>query len=384
MKIICAETVLLGQEAFSYAGEVSIIPDREITRNDLLDADALIVRSKTQIDRNLLHDTPIKFVGTATAGCDHINAEDLEQREIYWCASPGCNANSVSEYVVAALLTLGQRYDFDLAGKTIGVIGCGNVGRRVVKKCKALGMNVLRNDPPLAATLTDPDFLPLETLLAQADIVTLHIPLEKEGPWPTARIADYRFFEQFKPNTLFINAARGSVCDYDALLAAKQADLVSYMVIDVWSPEPMFRTDVLKMADLASPHIAGHSYEGKLNGTIACYNELCNFFEIPKTWDIAASLPKPEIQTLNMDCTERDDEEVLHKIIQSIYDIKTDDHLIRAAAVPDEIDRARNFDTLRKNYRIRREFMNTEVNLHHAPKSLYRKVRAMGFLTSER
>ncbi len=380
MKIICAETVLLGNEALSNAGETVVIPDREITRNDLLDADALIVRSKTQINRELLHDTPVQFVGTATAGSDHIDAAYLEQRGIYWSASPGCNANSVSEYLVAALLTLGRRHGFDLEGKTIGVIGCGNVGSRVVKKCEALGMNVLRNDPPLAATSTDPDFLPLEHVLAESDIVTLHVPLIKEGPWPTTRMADYRFFEQLKPGALFINASRGSVCDYDALLDAKQAGAISRMVIDVWSPEPAFRTDVLKMTDLASPHIAGHSYEGKLNGTVACYNELCNFFEIPKVWNVAASLPEPEIPTLAIDCAGRDEEEVLHEIIKQIYNSETDDRLIREAAVPDEIDRARNFDTLRKNYRIRREFMNTQVDAQNASAELKQKIRALGFV----
>jgi len=380
MKIVCAETVLLGYEAFLNAGKTVIIPDREIIRNDLLDADALIVRSKTRITRELLHGTPVKFVGTATAGTDHIDAAWLESKGIYCSASPGCNANSVSEYLVAALLVLGRRHGFDLEGKTIGVIGCGNVGSRVVRKCEALGMNVLRNDPPLAAISTDPDFLPLETVLAESDIATLHVPLVKEGPWPTDRMADYRFFEQLKPGAIFINAARGNVCDYDALLDAKHGGAVSRMVIDVWNPEPAFRQDVLKMADLASPHIAGHSYEGKLNGTIACYNELCNFFEIPKTWNVAASLPKPEVPTIEIDCTERNDEEVLHEIVRQVYDIEADDALIRKADARDEIERARNFDTLRKNYRTRREFKNTQVVAQNASEELRRKVKAMGFV----
>ncbi len=383
MKIVCAETVLLGQEAFSNAGETVVIPDREIGPADLIDADALIVRSKTKINRELLKGTSVKFVGTATAGTDHIDIDALEAHEIYWCASPGCNANSVSEYLVAALLTLGQRHTFNLAGKTIGVIGCGNVGHRVVKKCEALGLNVLRNDPPLAATSTDPDFLPLERVLTESDIITLHVPLIKEGPWPTERMADYRFFEQLKPGALFINAARGNICDYDALLDAKTGGAVSHMVIDVWSPEPAFRTDVLKMADLASPHIAGHSYEGKLNGTIACYNELCNFFEISKDWNMASSLPHPEVPSIEIDCTHLEEEQVLHQIIQRVYDIEIDDRLIRTAAVHDEITRARNFDALRKQYRIRREFSNTEVVLQHAPNTLHRKIKAMGFMTRD-
>lgn len=380
MKIVCAETVLLGHEAFSHAGKTVVVPDREITREHLHDADALVIRSKTKATEELLRGTPVKFVGTATAGTDHIDAAWLERHGIYWTAAPGCNANSVSEYLVAALLTLGDRHGFDLEGKTIGVIGCGNVGSRVVKKCHALGMDVLRNDPPLAAVSSDPDFLPLEHVLAESDIITLHVPLVKHKPWPTERMADYLFFEQLKAGAVFINAARGSVCDYDALLDAKAGGAVSRMVLDVWSPEPAFRTDVLKMADIASPHIAGHSYEGKLNGTIACYNELCNFFETDRTWDVAASLPAAEVPHISIDCKGRNDEEVLLDIVRQVYDIETDDRLVREAGDSHcEIDRARNFDSLRKNYRIRREFHNTAVLAENASETLERKIKALGF-----
>ena len=151
MKIVCAETVLLGREAFSNAGTTVVIPDREITRDDLLDADALLVRSKTKTNAELLGGTPVQFVGSATAGTDHMDTAWLESNGFYWCASPGCNANSVSEYVIAALLVLGRRHGLDLESRTIGVIGCGQVGSRVAAKCEALGMRVLRNDPPLAA-----------------------------------------------------------------------------------------------------------------------------------------------------------------------------------------------------------------------------------------
>jgi erythronate-4-phosphate dehydrogenase len=379
MNIVCAETVSLGYEAFQHAGTTTIIPDREITRDHLLDADALIVRSKTHITRELLAHTPVKFVGTATAGTDHIDAAALESMGIYWCASPGCNANSVSEYLVAGLLVLGRRHGFDLVGKTIGVVGCGNVGSRVVKKCAALGMNVLRNDPPLAAAGTDPDFISLAAMLPECDVVTLHVPLVKHKPWPTEWLADYLFFEQLKPGAVFINAARGSVCDYDALLTARQSGAVSRTIIDVWNPEPAFRTDVLKLVDLASPHIAGHSYEGKLNGTVTCYNELCNFFEIPKLWNVAESLPDPEVPLVRVECAGRNDDEVLHEVISQVYNIETDDRLIRDAAAHCEIDRARNFDTLRKNYRMRREFKYTKVDAPGASESLRNKLKAMGF-----
>ena len=380
MKIVCAETVLLGYEAFSGAGETVIIPDRKICRDDLIDADALIVRSKTKIQRELLHNTSVKFVGTATAGTDHFDDAWLASNGIYRCAAPGCNANSVSEYVITALLVLARRHGFDLEGRTMGVIGCGNVGSRVVAKCEALGMKVLRNDPPLAAARTNPDYHPLQAVLAESDIVTLHVPFITTGPWPTNRMADYRFFEQLKPGAIFLNASRGSVCDYDALLDAKQGGAVSRMVIDVWNPEPAFRTDVLEEADLASAHIAGHSFEGKLNGTVACYNEFCNFFEIQKKWDVSACLPDPQVPSLEIDCAGRDDEDVLNQITQSVYDIQADDAFLREAVDHDEINRARNFDRLRKHYRQRREFFNTQVHVTNATDAQIRKIKSLGFL----
>lgn len=379
MKIVCAETVLLGKVAFETLGETVVIPDREISRDDLLDADALIVRSKTRVDRDLLEGTPIKFVGTATAGADHLDTSWLERRGIYHCAAPGCNANSVSEYLIAALLTLAHQHQIILEGKTIGIIGCGNVGRHIIQKAKALGLSVLRNDPPLQATGNDPDFIELSDLLAQSDIVTLHVPLVREKPWPTFKMADYLFFEKIKPGALFINAARGSVTDYDALLLAKKSEIVSHAVIDVWDPEPAFRSEILTAADLATAHIAGHSYEGKLNGTVAIYQECCNFFEIEKRWNIAAALPSPEVENIHINCAKQTDEEILHNIIRQVYDIKADDTLLRTAANLPEQERARTFDTLRKTYRVRREFGNTTITTTHASQRILQKLRALGF-----
>ncbi|MCF7848944.1 MAG: 4-phosphoerythronate dehydrogenase [Kiritimatiellales bacterium] len=379
MKIVCAETVLLGEEAFQTIGDTVVIPDRAITRDDLIDADALVVRSKTKINRALLDGTPVQFVGTATAGSDHMDAKYLNARGIGWCASPGCNANSVSEYVIAALLSLRTRHGLNLQGKTIGVIGCGNVGSRVLKKCEALGMRILRNDPPLAATSADPDFQPLETVLAESDIVTLHVPLVKEKPWPTLYMANHHFFSHLRPGAVFINASRGKVTDSDALVHARNNYAVSHAIIDVWDPEPAFRTDLLATADLASAHIAGHSYEGKLNGTVNVYNELCHFFEIVRKWDVSVSLPVPEVPKVAIDASGLDDETALHEIVKQVYDIELDDANIREAAVKNDAARAKNFDALRATYRVRREFMNTTVDAQNASVELKGKIQALGF-----
>lgn len=379
MKIICAETVLLGQDAFIHAGTVEVIPDREIRREHLLEADALIIRSKTKITPELIEDTPIRFIGTATAGTDHMNLAYLKQKNIHACSAPGCNANSVGEYITAALLTLSNRTGECLKNKTIGIIGCGNVGKRVIEKCAALGMNILRNDPPLEAETQGTPFIALEKLLAESDIVTLHVPFINEGPWPTDQMANADFFRQLKPNAIFINASRGNVVDYDALLEARKNGTVSQMVIDVWDPEPAFRTDIMEIADLATPHIAGHSYEGKLNGTIQVYQAYCNFFGIKPTWDIQASLPAPEHPNLQLQSPLLDETEALHSLVRTLYNIEKDDRLLRKAAVPQKPIRAQNFDALRKNYRRRREFMHTCVEPHAAPPKLKKTIQALGF-----
>ncbi len=379
MKIVCAETVLLGGEAFSLAGECRVLPDREIRHEHLLDTDALIVRSKTKIDESLLHDVPVRFVGTATTGTDHMDTDWLDHQEIHWCAAPGCNANSVSEYLTAGLLLLGKRHQYLIEGKTIAIIGCGNVGKRMIGKAEALGMKTLRNDPPLAVPDKRAEYLPLEAVLTQADIVSLHVPFVAEGPWPTKKMAGSAFFKQLKPEALFINAARGSVCEYDTLISARQAGTVSQTILDVWDPEPAYRNDLLEMADIATPHIAGHSCEGKLNGTIACYNALCNTFGLEKKWRNATSLPPPECPFIEADAADRHDEAVLHEIVKQVCNIEEDDRLLRSLESDDEIERARHFDALRRNYPARREFHNTTVVLQNSTGKLRRKTAALGF-----
>ncbi|HKL21473.1 MAG TPA: 4-phosphoerythronate dehydrogenase, partial [Tichowtungia sp.] len=278
MKTVVAETVMLGREAFETLGDVNVIPDRQIGPEHLTDADALVIRSKTKITPELIDGSPLRFVGTATAGFEHIDFQWLEKKEIEWTASPGCNADSVGDYITAALLYSHTYKGVGIDGKTTGIIGVGQVGSRVAKRAEALGLRVLLNDPPRAEKEGDANFESLETLLTESDIVTLHVPLETETPWPTWKMANRDFFEKIKPGAVFINASRGKVFDADALLAAKAAGTVSHAILDVWDPEPQIRADVLAAADIGTPHIAGHSLEGKLNGTLQVYEAACRFF----------------------------------------------------------------------------------------------------------
>jgi len=380
VKIVCASSVLFGREAFRTLGDVVVVPDYELSNEILKDADALIVRSKTKITEALLAGTRVEFVGTATAGYDHVETEYMDYADIAWCAAPGCNANSVSEYVVAALLCLGQRHHFELAGKTIGVVGVGQVGGRVVKKAEALGMNVLRNDPPLALSSDEPGFALLEDVLREADIVTLHVPLTRTGQFPTLHMADCHFFEHMKPGCLFMNAARGEAVDSDGLLFALEKGFVGHAVLDVWEGEPLIPRKLLEKIDIGTSHIAGWSFEGRLNGTLQVYREACHFFETAPTWaPEEKNLPPPRVPEILVDAKGKSDESVLWEIVRVAYDIEADDRALRASLVREEPARATHFDTLRRTYPDRREFVATKVRLANASPELEQKVVALGF-----
>jgi len=373
MKTVVAETVLLGREAFETLGEVVVIPDRQIGPEHLKDADALIIRSKTKVTPELIEGSAVRFIGTATAGFEHLSwlaSRSSALQSVGWCAAPGCNADSVADYMTAALLTLHTKHGVELEGKTLGIIGVGQVGSRVAKRAEALGLRVLLNDPPRAAKEGDQGFQCLEKLLAESDIVTLHVPLIKEKPWPTLKMADCRFFEQLKPDAVFINASRGKVLDSDALLHAKANGIVSHAVLDVWDPEPAIRADVLNIATIGTPHIAGHSFEGKLNGTVQAYREACHFFETAPVWDPAPLLPAVTVPELKIDSSGKDDLEVLAEAVAAIYDIGIDQLSVEDIG---------KFDKLRVHYRVRREFKNTTISLSELRPSLLKRLHHAGF-----
>ncbi|MGD9782825.1 MAG: 4-phosphoerythronate dehydrogenase [Kiritimatiellia bacterium] len=380
MNLVCASSVLHAREAFSGLGDVRILPERDIRREDLLDADALIVRSKTRVNAELLEGTPVAFVATATAGADHFDVPFLNDAGIAWTASPGCNANSVAEYAVAAFLLLARRQAGGLSGRTLGIVGAGQVGSRVAKKAELLRLRVLRNDPPLALQTGSADFLPLDSVLADADILTLHVPLESSGPFPTRHLADCRLFGKLKPGAAFLNTSRGAVVDTDSLQCALDHRLLSACALDVWENEPELPPPVFDAADFLTPHVAGYSLEGLLNGTLHCYRELCHFLEVEPGWtpDPRRLPPAPAIE---IDAAHRPDDEVLADLLSAACPIPADDLAWRAEtrAAADPADLRRRFDRFRKNYQSRREFSAIRVHLSHASPALLETVAALGF-----
>ena len=379
MKTVCASSVLYGKEAFETLGEVVVLADNEISPYVLQDADALIVRSKTRVDQKLLEDTNVSFVGTATAGMDHFDTDYLNHALIAYSAAPGCNANSVSEYVIAALLNLSDRFGIVLDGMTMGVVGVGEVGSRVVQKAVALGMKVLRNDPPLELATCDPDFVSLYDMLEESDIVTLHVPLIDKGHFPTRKLANCHFFANVKPGAIFINTSRGEVMDSDMLYHAIKHEAISRAVLDVWENEPMISRELMDVVDIATPHIAGHSFEGRLNGTLAVYREACHFFETEPTWEPDETLfPKAPEVTIGQH-NGLSDETVLLDIVRSAYRINEDDQQLRNAAELDDAAFSKTFVNLRRKYHPRREFTAVNVHTNDAEPELIQKIAALGF-----
>jgi len=378
MNIIVDENIPYGADAFGTIGNVTTMSGRSMTAETVRDADALIVRSVTKVNNKLLGDSRVRFVATATIGTDHIDTDYLAQRGIGFASAPGSNANSVAEYVTAAMLVLSRRKATALAGKTIGVIGVGNVGSRVVKKAEALGMRVLQNDPPLKRKTGKDRFRPIEELF-EADYITLHVPLTQEGQDKTLHLADEAFIAKMKKESVLINSSRGAVVNGSELLRSIESHHLGGVVLDVWEEEPAIDPDLLRRVDLASPHIAGYSFDGKVAGTRMVYESACKFFREKPTWKPENVMPPSAVPTLNLYGHAINEEDLLLEAVKSVYDIEADDRRLRRLLdlAPDE--QGPYFDRLRKEYPVRREFFNTEVNLTHRTPSAEAKLTGIGF-----
>ena len=364
-------------EAFSTLGDVRLMSGRKMSPADVRGADLLVVRSITKVNEALLAGSRVRFVGTATIGTDHVDLPYLERRGIAFSAAPGCNANSVSEWFAGSLLEMAARKGFSLEGKSLGIVGVGNVGSRVEQKALALGMKVVRNDPPLAEKTGDPKYRPLEEALA-ANVVTMHVPLEKGGRHPTFHLAGRAFFERLGRGKGFVNAGRGASVDEPALRDALRQGRLLFSVLDVFEGEPAISAETVLLADLVSPHVAGYSFEGKVNGTSQIYAAACRHLGATPSWDPASvlgekrSLPFAPTGNLLAD---------LLAVVRSSHDVRDDDRDLRAAVGSPEPGPA--FDALRKNYRKRREFSNTMVRILKPDARLAAILRALGFGVEE-
>jgi len=379
VKIIADANIPFVKDCFLSIGEVEVFAGGEIRPDVVVDADCLLVRSVTRVDSDLLAGSRVRFVGTATIGFDHIDVEYLMRNNIGFASAPGSNANSAAEYVIAGLLEIGRKYKIRLEGKSIGIIGVGNVGSRVEKKVRALGMKVLLNDPPLQRETGDAKYLPLEELY-DCDFITLHTPLTFEGADKTFHLADEKFFKSLKAGCVFFNTSRGRVVDTGALKASVQSGQLETTVLDVWENEPNIDTELLEMIDIGTPHIAGYSLDGKIAGMIRIYKAACGYFGLNAKFDVEDFLPEPPVPQIKIEPTAGSEQDVLRGAVDKVYRISEDDLKLRRILDVPATKRGEFFDDLRKNYPVRREFQNTKIEFAtEGTENLSKKLKGIGF-----
>ena len=372
MNLLIDENIPFAREAVASLGQVTTAPGRAISPEMVRDVDILVVRSITRVDARLLAGSHVGFVATATIGTDHIDQAYLQQRGIGFSSAPGSNAESVAQYVTAALCEAAQAQGRSLLEMSIGVVGAGNVGSRVARDARALGMTVLVNDPPRARAEGGEGFVGLREAGA-ADVVTLHVPLTRSGRDATAHLADADFFAQMRLGSIFINTARGGVMDQAALAEALKMGRPALAVLDVWEDEPAVDPAMLAVCHkdndgapavlIATPHIAGYSYDGKVRGTEMVYRAACDWLKTPAVWQASDVMPQAAVARLELATQGRATLEIVSEAVRTVYDIRDDDAAFRALTYVGASERAAFFDRLRKEYPVRREFSNTTVTL---------------------
>ena len=356
MEIVADQNIPYVAEAFSDFGNVTLYPGREITSALLTHCDCLLVRTVTRVDQPLLDKSDVKFVGTATIGTDHIDTSYLQNHKIGFSNAAGCNAEAASEYVVSGLFALSEKKQFDPFKRRAGIIGFGNVGSRLYQKLNTLGIECLVNDPFINQHhYPGVTFVDLDRLMADCDLISLHVPLTtaKTSTHPTYHLFDNDKLQQLQTNCVLINAARGEVIDNSALasLLDKRDDISVFL--DTWENEPKINTDLVNKVDLATPHIAGYSVEGRLRGTQMILNAACQHFNCQSSWTMKSLLPA----TYNLSVDETTNRTVFwQKLFSQHFNIWRDDAALRKAVNDHSSDFSKAFDALRKVYPDRLEY----------------------------
>ncbi len=357
MIIAVDEAIPYLQKALGNLGEIRPFSSGSIDPRDVRDAGALVVRSVTRVGSDLLEGSRVRFVGTASVGTDHLDLPYLQARGIRVANAAGCNANAVAEYLVAALLAMAARKNWDLSAMTIGIIGVGHIGSLVEKKAAAIGMTPLLCDPPLRETTGDNRYGFLEDII-DADVLSLHVPLTLDGPYPTRHMIDHNVLQRLTRRQLIINTSRGSVVSGSALHRALRERRIAGAVLDVWENEPHIDFELLDMVDIGTAHIAGFSQDGKATGTAMVLDALCDFLGVEATWDSRSVLPGTE-RLLPKDGMKGQD--LVHSVVSRAYDVRRDDRSLRALKQLPKAAAAESFERLRISYAFRPEFSHFVV-----------------------
>ena len=371
MKIIIDDKIPYIQGAFEGVAEVIYLPGAKTTPAIVKDADVLITRTRTICNEQLLAGSAVKFIATATIGYDHIDTEYCRTAGIQWTNAPGCNSKSVEQYIASALLVLAQKNNWILAEKCIGIVGVGNVGSKVATVCKLLGMKVLLNDPPRERAEGRGDFISLQRVLDEADIISLHVPLNMTGEDATFHLCNRTFFTSLKRKPVLINSCRGEAIDTTSAKEALRVGQLSGFVCDCWENEPDIDLELLALTDLATPHIAGYSRDGKATGKLMSVQAISDFFSLGlNNWrPLGVELPiHPVIEIDGTGLTEQD---IIAKAVLSTYDIRDDDRRFRADTT--------EFEMQRGDYPVRREFTAYTLKTINVPETIMEKLKQWGF-----
>ena len=368
MKIVADDKIPFLRGLLEPFAEIKYVSVKDFTQKNIKDAEILLIRTPNKCTRELLTGTNVKFIASTTIGFDHIDIDYCKEAGIKWMNCPGCNAVSVSQYMIGTLIELSRKKDFSLHDKTLGIIGVGNVGKQVEHVCKAYGLKYLKCDPPRAEKEGKTDFVDLQTIAEECDIISFHVPLEKNGKYSTFHLANENFFQLLKKKPYFINASRGSVHDTKALLNAKKAGLIEDLVIDCWEGEPDISTELLNEAIIATPHIAGFSADGKANGTRMCVEAIAKeyHFEI-KNLDTFTQPPLPLDPII--DLNKFSDNRIENAILTTFSPLNEDKKLRKFP---------KQFESLRTHYENPREFHAYKIiNATEEEKEILQK---LGFL----
>jgi erythronate-4-phosphate dehydrogenase len=362
--------------ALEGVAKVNYIPGWEISRKDLMEADALITRTRTRCDRSLLEGTRIKVIASATIGHDHIDKAYCREAGIQWTNAPGCNASSVQQYLVSTMLYLSNHRSLDLTKLTLGVVGIGNVGSKVVRAAEALGMKVLKNDPPRARKEGNEGFVELDELLEQSDVITMHVPLNRGGVDQTFQMVNSQFIEKLRPGAILVNTSRGGVVSEKELIQGIFSGKLSDVVLDVFEGEPEVSKKLLDVLTLATPHIAGYSLDGKANGTGMVVRAVSKYFNLGLDHWQPDQIPLPGETTLLGDAASLPPNQLMWELYRVTYDVTADDRRLRS--------QPEAFESLRGDYPLRREPHVYSIRLSQGYREIQETLEALGFLVESR
>ncbi len=382
MKIVADQQIPHVAQAFSAFAEMTLCNGREITAEKIQHADVLILRSVTVVDANLLEGSQVKFVASATSGLNHIDLDYLQGNDIGFAHARGSNARSVAEYVLSSLFVLADQNDFKFKDKTVGVIGCGEAGSRVIELLETMGVKTIMNDPPLKDSSGkdesgDRQYRDIKEIFS-ADIITLHVPLTSDGPYPTQNLLDMEFLSQLNDDVILINTARGGVINEAALKNHLACHKDMKVVLDVWEDEPDIDLDLLTQSDIGTPHISGYSTDGKIRATEMIFESICEYFKLDYKWNPVFELPAANSLELPLG-SDIDDQDAIQMAILASYDVRGDSASLRQLPGISIEQRGQYFDELRKNYPVRREFPATVFHLPEGRKTLAGKLKQLGF-----